>query len=277
MSYDPGYDPNYDPNGDPWGGFSGNTGGSGQSENDFINMLFGAGAGGAQMPGKTAAQRLAYLKSFESLLGVPMTALAGQAGQGSSVAPPPFVSQQRAIYGDNPMYKNVFDAIDNHVDPDTALKMAGVKPVADDPNSAVVRQAAVDYATEKVRYNQDLQKQQTATFTKPDGSKYKNAPLGGTDIFGTASEFDLMGAPTEQTLVDQYVKSLGTKRQTGTKTTMNVGPHGPAVGTPSKAQRSLATRVANHRITQAKGTQVRSDANANLMRRILAAKTLLGL
>lgn len=267
---------------DPYASYYGNTDASGQSEDELIAMLYGAGASGASSPGKTAANRLSYLKSFEGLIGVPMTALAGQAGVSQETLP--FMSQQRAIYGNNPMYAGIFDLIDQGADPDSALLSAGVKSAEDDPEGyGLVRQAAVDYATEKVRYNQETQKN-GASYSMADGSKYKNAPLGGADIYGTASEYDLLGAPTEDQLVQQYVASKAKKSPSAGRS-YSVSPGVSAVHPedaglvewkPSRMDQFGAQRAAKDRVTKAKGTQVRSDANTNLMRRIIAAKTLLG-
>lgn len=269
---------------DPWQGYDGNTEGSGQSEDDFINMLYNAGASGGQMPGKTAAARLSYLKSVEGLLGVPLTALAGQAGV-SQETPLPFQSQQRAIYGYNPMYNDIFDAIDNNADPDSALLTAQVKSEADDPTGyANAYRAAVDYATEKVKYNQSIQQSQ-GSYTAPDGSKYKNAPLGGTDIYGMADEYDLMGAPDEAAMIDLYAKSKGKQIGGYTKNLSanrgyDVAPgvtavHGDYNGK-DRVAKGVLDPVARDRLNIAKRTQVRSDANLNTMNRIMAMKALLG-
>lgn len=173
-----------------------------------------------QVPGKTPGNQQTYLKNKFDLMGFNPISLAGNQQQGME-RQEAFTEQlnpEREIYGGSPLYASIFQAIDGGADPITATKAAidqlG-KYTDTEQRMAAEAQAlgiAQNYAmnnieAENARMQFDTDNYNAATsFTKADGSKYKNAPLGGVDITGTASEFDLLGRPDQTTLVNDYVQ-----------------------------------------------------------------------
>lgn len=267
-----------------------------------------------QLYGDDPAKRLNYYQDIMSTLGTDLIQTAG------TTAPPApqFVeptNQTGAIYGNDQFYASIFQAIEEGANPIAAAKQAreqlGWSGTDDEFNQQVVR-VATDYAGERVK-NQGARAQWEAEnadaiggYSMPDGSKYKQTPLGGNDVRATASEFDLLGAPDVDQLMAQYAQSKSPSVAPGKfqSATAGVGgdgfgwqvapPQGPGPAS-ARAQVSVqpnankptqlaggdffANKVArdsiNKRVDTAKNTQVRSDANRNLMRRITAMAGLL--
>lgn len=236
---------------DPYNDYQGDNGGLGQD--DFITQLIMAGLGGGQTPGNTSAQRLSYLKSFTDFLDVPVEAMFGQ-----NAPQEPFQSQTRAVWGGNNELNQVFNAIDQNADPASALLAVGLKPAtgygADNSAYDQAYKAAVDYANERAQYSQ-------AQTERKD--------------YGMQNEYDLMGRPGEETLIRQIAGARKLKQPKASQ--MGMGGADRLKDTGMDATQSFqARRAAKNRITQAKGTMVRGEDNQDLMRRILAIKTMLG-
>ena len=286
-----------------------------QDDDEILQMLMQYQ--GSTLPGNTAAQQMNYYQDLTSTLGFDPVQ---QAGLQEEQAPPeqpyvPPVSKQRIAYGSNPLYVELFDRIDSGQDPITAyneVEKSHAKDItwtdtlgADTSDAKNISTAAKDYAFERAsafQGEQDFQQKQLATqqkqsYTQPDGSKYKNTPLGGNDIYGTASEFDLLGQPDVDVLLKQFAtQNKGFAPQVQMQ---NAGPQkrypktGGGGGERSYEQPQLqvtnrsyvggtaqsdaaARQATKNRIKQSQATRVRSDANTNAMRRILALRTILG-
>lgn len=178
-----------------------NDGGFYPDEDSIINMFLRQN--GSQLPGEKPSQRLNFLQDMEQTLGLPMVQLLGMQPQGGE-APKPSLTRQ--MYGTNPLYAGVFDTIDQGADPISAIAsiQGQVDPLEwEDPVfREQITNIATDYAKEKATSVADQ-----ASYTRADGSKYKNTPVGGTDIYGMASEYDLLGMPDEDKLIAEFVKS----------------------------------------------------------------------
>lgn len=299
-----------------------------------------------QLFGNDPAKRLNYYQDLMSTLGTDLVQTAGVTNPAAEQYAEP-MNQTGSIYGSDPFYASIFQAIEEGKDPITAAKLArdqlGYKGTPEEFNQQVVS-VATQYAGERVQ-NQQARSQWEAEngggWSMPDGSKYKQTPLGGNDVRATASEYDLMGAPDPNELFDQYVKQMGTRPKltpealVGTMADVakgavksvrpwqsrgeavssaeppaapgrnlppgvvdytpdpGVAPSSPSGSSPTPSPRNqtrlAAPRLAggnfflekaakdsiNNRVEQSKNTQVRSDANRNLMRRITALAGLL--
>lgn len=211
---------------DEYGGDNG-----GVSQGDFIMDLLQSGITGGRTPGKTPANQLSYLKSFMDMLGVPIEAMYGANPRGNE-----FHSNQRDIFGT--LYGDVYNAIDGGADPVSALQTAGL----DATPEGEAYKSAVQYATDKAEY------------------KEKNVD------WGSKTEYEVMGQPTEKDLVNQIAMNRLKRNSWGI----------PIPSVMSGREKNAAVMAARKRITQAKGTQVRSDAQQNLIRNLLAYQTMLG-
>lgn len=316
---------------------------SGLSEEELIQLLSGlGGATGGGLPGKTPANRLNYYQDLISTLGFDPVQQAGLGPDAGAPVQPdyqPSVNKQRYIYESDPLYKQIFDLVDKGASPTSAVSAAGIK---DATQAKTAEKIATDYAASvvdelnaKQKYDQGVTKKAQA-YTAPDGSKYKNAPLGGNDIYGTASEYDLLGQPGIQDLLATIGAQRGTaftnagpqhrtadatyttpgspessgrpvlfdSINNGQPNTTNAmwrpdskaavpgtsksgnGPErswdAPALQDPKSfiggntVTDAAYRNAAAGRIDKSQKTQVRSDANTNAMRRILALRTILG-
>ena len=298
-------------------------------DDDLMNMFLQYGLQGEtnSMPGDTMQQKLNYYQDIVSTLGVDPIQQAGlgQEAQPQWVEP---TSKARQVYGSNEAYSNMFDLIDQGYDPDTALSMTSeaakagqfesVKNWDDSPESLTkLSDRANQYAFEKAGADQDRQMfeaKNAPSYTQADGSKYKNAPLGGNDIYATASEYDLLGAPDVDSVLSQYAKERGSadfygKSQPNKPVPVSKGdgrgataPKGagdwgytdPVANKSSDSKRKAiaapkqklvsgdkitdnnARLQVQKRIDATKGNQVRSDANKNAMMRLMAFRTMIG-
>lgn len=283
-----------------------------------------------QLFGNDPAKRLNYYQDLMSTLGTDLVQTAGVSNPAAEQYQAP-MNQTGAIYGSDQLYASIFQAIENDVDPISAAKAAKdqglFKGTQEDFNAQVVS-IATQYAAERVKNQQDQMSWEAKNgggWSMPDGSKYKQTPLGGNDVRATASEFDLLGAPDSQALFDQYASarmakpkmiagagvsaSAGPAASNGFGWTAGASPKADAfnqavagvpaefwdgaapkasgskiqprnVGAPALAggdffANKTAKDSINARVNQSKNTQVRSDANRNLMRRITALAGLL--
>lgn len=273
-----------------------------------------------QLFGSDPAKRLNYYQDLMSTLGTDLVQTAGVTNPAAEQYAEP-MNQTGAIYGSDPFYASIFQAIEDGADPISAAKAArdqvGFKGTPEEFNQQVVS-VATQYAGERVQ-NQQARAQWEAEngggWSMPDGSKYKQTPLGGNDVRATASEYDLLGAPDAESLFNQYASARMAKPKMtpGAGISASAGPaasggFGWTAGTAAPAPRTdadkknpaatmpniqprnvgapalaggdyFANKVAkdsiNKRVEQSKNTQVRSDANRNLMRRITALAGLL--
>ena len=269
----------YDPY-DPYAGYVGDTEGSGQSEDDFIRMLIESGGLGTQMPGKTPTNRLSYFNSFANATGLPLAQLAGISGETPEQAQP-FSSDVAAVWGSNPQYAKMFEDVDAGADPISAAKSAGFAP--EDIQNAV--DVATKYKTDQVQYNRNTDSNM-ASYSRRDGSKYKNTPLGGSDVFGFANEYDLLGRPSEDDLVKNYANwRVNNGMAPSHKGGVDIAPGVEKVGDRtyhsdpsglSDTQRFQMERQLKHRLDQARNTNVRSDAGMNAAKRIMFLRAMTG-
>jgi len=174
-------------------------------EGDLINMYAGMNPA---LFGSDPAKRLNYYQDLMSSLGFDLIQTAGTSAQPETFTPA--INQTGAMYASNPFYASIFQAIEDGADPITAATSArdqlGFNGTDDDFNNQVVT-IATNYAADKAK-NMQAEAEFNATngggWTMPDGSKYKQTPLGGNDIRATANEYDLLGAPNVDELVNAY-------------------------------------------------------------------------
>lgn len=270
----------------------------------------------AGLPGDSVSKRMSMLKSIMSTTGIPIVQLLGldPATMGGQEQQDPLpVNQTGAMYGSNPMYASAFAAIDEGKDPESVYQtlVSKAQDYGFDPNDPTatdrIFSTVLNYAKDKVGVQEAAAKQSAgsgSTFTLPSGKKIH----GGPDIMGFQSEFDLLGQPQVADLMSQYAASMRPKNMKHTvsrKGGVDVAPgfeqvgstvFGPngfkqkvgssqegydlaqnsAVAGLSKNQRFQAERVFNKRINSSKQNMVRSDANANAMRAVLALRNLVG-
>lgn len=280
-------------------------------EGDLINMYAGMNPA---LFGSDPAKRLNYYQDLMSSLGFDLIQTAGTSAQPETFTPA--INQTGAMYASNPFYASIFQAIEDGADPITAATSArdqlGFNGTDDEFNNQVVT-IATNYAADKAK-NMQAEAEFNATngggWTMPDGSKYKQTPLGGNDIRATANEYDLLGAPSVGGLVNAYAAAENkradvkdaTKRGWGVSQAAglnrdgvgwNLNPSaggiadrvvaqanapaprsGGVAGGDFFANRTIQDSI-RKRLAEAANTQVRSDANVNAMRRITALAGLL--
>ena len=188
-------------------------------EGEMLRQYAMLASNGFALPGNTPQQRLNYLQDLEQSLGFSPIQLAGVTNPAVQVPQweePLNITGQ--MYGADPVYGSIFRAIDeDQASPiaaaKAAMKQAGIDPQLDKDTYNQAISVATDYAREKFenqqkRANWERENAgQFATYTAPDGSRYKNSPMGGNDIYGTASEYELLGAPNVDELMKQYAQS----------------------------------------------------------------------
>jgi len=286
---------------------------------DLLMQLAQAGMGGDNWqylgmddssPYGKVRNRAALLKDIEGLTGVPFTQLSGV---GPDPAETPAPSRVAAMYGTNPNLSKAFEAIDSGTDPltiraayETSIKDGKApkegEPGYVDPESFT--KIVSDYATEKFDAAQTASKTDES-FTLADGSKAKNIPLGGRDVYGRAAEYDLWGAPTAdemRQIVEQQrndllrpgaQRVLAGQRSAGPATANSLVNSRRNRSNPTSAQGAMGSwdsmpenqrqyynktrdRAIGQKITEAQGNMVRSDANNAAMQRLMALRTMLG-
>lgn len=188
-----------------------------QTDSDLIAMYAGMDPA---LFGSDPAKRLNYYQDLMSSLGFDIAQLSGVTNPDpvqQTYTPP--INQTGAMYASNPFYASIFQAIEDGADPITAATSArdqlGFNGTDDEFNNQVVT-IATNYAADKAK-NMQAEAEFNATngggWTMPDGSKYKQSPLGGNDINATASEYDLLGAPSVDDLLAQYGTRFAAPKQ----------------------------------------------------------------
>ncbi len=217
------------------------------SDEDMLALYSGIQG---QLPGGKPKDRLSFLSSMSNMLGFNPVALAGVENPDPKAADP-FVDPGNVTsetYAGNPLYDTIFQMIDQGADPVTAVKKAkdsgqfGSIWTAEDEKQNL--QIAVDYKKEEVGRTQAQQawdtktSAKTAAYTAPDGSKYKQSPMGGNDINGFASEYDLLGAPSEQDLISEYAASVKPKAASASETARMIREQSGRSAQPQMGQRA---------------------------------------
>jgi hypothetical protein len=220
---DPYMDPNYDPYQD-------------MTDGDMLAMYAQMNP---QLFGKDPAKRLNYMQDLFQTLGTDLVQTAGVTNPANEV--PQYLepmNQTGSIYGSDPLYASVFQAIEDGADPISAAKAAkdaGLFTGTPEEFNTQVVSVATQYAGEKVK-NQQARLQWEADnaeaiggWTMPDGSKTKGTPLGGNDVRATASEYDLAGYNADD-LFKQYQERMGVTNaplntfNPGSNVSLTVGP-----------------------------------------------------
>lgn len=216
-------DYSYDPSTDPYG----------LSDAELMDYILNSSANGG-VYGKDPSARLTTLSKMQGLLNGPLltSMFPSETIMDPTTVPEPTLAPnlQRQVYGNNPLFKSLFDTMDSGADPLSAIsaieqavkegKFEGVTPDVLERQKEQILKVATDYGMESYKnlntYNEDVLKAQTNA-TNPDdqyymsnGTKYKGSNLGrGT--MGMANEFDLLGAPSteeaKRQLMDQYAAS----------------------------------------------------------------------
>lgn len=165
--------------------------------------------------GDNPAKRLNYgqdLLSSLKAMGVDLTTLfaPGAASEVPQYVEP--MNQTGAIYGSDPTFASVFQAIEEGADPISAAKAArdqGVfKGTTEDFTMLV--DTATKYAGERIQNEQariQWEAENGGGWTLPDGTRAKTNPMGGNSANATASEYDLLGAPDTEALFNQYASA----------------------------------------------------------------------
>lgn len=283
-------------------------------EDDLIAMYAGMNP---QLYGENPAKRLNYYQDLAQTLGFDLVQLAGVDNPAQQV--PQWqepINQTAQMYGSDPFFASIFQAIENGADPISATRAArdqlGMpEGMTQDDFNQTILPIATQYAGERVKTQQarmDWERENAdkiGGWTAPDGSKYKQSPMGGNDIRATASEFDLIGAPSVEDLISQYAKdrnpanrirpgagvsasggdfqargagwSLPAQAAGATQPRSATKPKGNFSSNPlvEKYAMQEAKGDAQRYIDKTKNTRVRSDANINAMRRITALAGLL--
>ena len=180
-----------------------------------------------QLPGAKPKDRLSFLNSMSNMLGFNPVALAGVQNPEQDIPQWTETPNETGMtYGSNPLYASIFQAIDNGADPISAAKAAkdsgqfGTMTDADfNRNIEIATKYAGENAAQvsaKTKFEAE-NADKIGGYTAPDGSKYKQSPMGGNDINGWASEYDLLGTPSEQDLVAQYAQRDPKLRQASDK------------------------------------------------------------
>lgn len=255
--------------------------GYGYDDNSFLYDLYGSPQyqDGAGMPGNTFSKRAAALKSMISLSGLPLPQLL--AGGYQETQAPAVVNDTARLYGNNPMYKEAFAAIDQGADPQTVL--ANLVSSADqydfNPDDTKVTDRIYstleDYAKGQSAVSEAQAKADAGrSFTLSNGKKYKGDP----NVMGFASEYDLMGRPQTKDLLASYAATKAEKPNknavTGSGYSMANRPTPQGL---SDVQKFQFERAAGRRLDQSKTNMVRSDANASAMRNLMAIRAMLGM
>jgi hypothetical protein len=168
--------------------------------------------------GDNPAKRMNMLQDYFQTLGFNPVELAGTNPQ-AAPTPPTYQNSIGRIYGTDPVFGDIFNAIEGDVDPISAVKEAAKREgwTQDETNQNL--QIATQYASERIQNMDKMSEWERENagamggWTMPDGSKAKTAPLGGNDINATASEYELMGAPTEEELIRQYAGGRNPSRR----------------------------------------------------------------
>lgn len=254
------------------------------------------------LPGDSLSKRTKVLRDIMSMTGIPIVQLLG--GGGAETPQAPIVNQTAQMYGSNPMYAEAFAGIDAGKDPETIYQaiMNDASKWKIDPLDNEAKQRVFDTVSAYARDRLDAQTQAAEqgagkSFTLPNGKKY----YGNPDIMGFSTQFELAGKPTVEAMMREYASQRQAKNgaprkggvdlfpgveQAGGKVYQNGRGGGSAtmsqedlmarLGDANKSRNFQAERVFKKRIEDSKSAKVRSDANMNAMRAVLAWRSLVG-
>lgn len=268
------------------------------------------------MPGDTFSSRMANLKNIEYITGIPITQLMGGGSTGEAGEMPQMDTSYTAqVYGSNPMYADAFKAIDSGVDPQTVyqemLNKRKEYGIAFDDGSPEYQDWADrtygvlnDYAFENTKAKSEYEKAMSEyegnagnTFTI-GSKKYQGSP----DINGMASQAQLLGLGSEQDLIRSVADQRQQQRMAGAS---QADRQGYQTAQSLKGSKSMApltdlgvrrAQMAEKNIDgsfnpfqkyfdqkllapayqRAQNTMVRSDANSEAMRKIMALRAIMG-
>ncbi len=267
MSYDPYYDFEEDV----------------QPTDEWMYQLYGSpqfDSGVNPLPGKTLAQDRSYMNDLMKQTGLSIPMLAGTMNEGAG--DDGGVSALKQLYGSNPQYARIFEALESGNDPDTAVKGVidefGIDEF-DDTTIDRLYDVADKYGQGRMGSGADRSRQ----FTMANGKKFEGDP----DINGFATEHQLMGAPSDGKytgeLMKRYAQSQGRdlgrgKRGSALPTAWRKPTGRPnAAGGVSKEVQDAIAAVAKWRMQESRQTNVRSDANKDMMRNILTYRSVYGI
>lgn len=205
----------YDPQADPFG----------LSDAELMDYILNASGNGGVF-GKDPNARLTTLSKMQSLLNGPLltSMFPQETVSAETIAPQLAPNLQRQVYGNNPVFKALFDTMDSGADPLSAVsavgdavkagKFQGMDPSVWENQKEQVLKVAQDYGFESYK-NQNAYAEDMAAygasggvggkqFLMSDGTPYKGSNLGrGT--MGSANEFELLGAPSVQEAKSQLI------------------------------------------------------------------------
>jgi hypothetical protein len=242
--------------------------------NDWMQTILNSpqyNAGGTKS-GLTSQKALSALNALGDQLGIPIAALLGGT-VGQDVAVP---SQTGAVYGSNPVFKDMFAYMDAGDDPMVAFnkvkknqedskKYGDGVDFDDTDTSGKFLKIAEDYKFETVKNQADAKNTYTVA-----GKQYK----GSGDILAKKSQFELLGSPTEEQLIKSY---LQTKKRppVSAQDVFNRGFKNDATAGMRPEYLAALQRIAPQILGATKMNMIQSDAGQNLARQILGLKTVI--
>lgn len=207
----------YDPSTDPYA----------LSDAELMDYILSASANGGVF-GKDPSARLTTLSKMQSLLNGPLltSMFPQETVSAETLAPQLAPNLQRQVYGNNPVFKALFDTMDSGADPLSAVsavgeavqagKFEGMDPSVWEKQKEQILKVATDYGMDAYKnqnaYEQDVAKYQagggsggsSTKYVMSDGTPYKGSNLGrGT--MGMANEYELLGSPSVQEAKSQLI------------------------------------------------------------------------
>ena len=300
----------YDPNADPYS----------LDDAQLMEYILGSSANGG-VYGKDPSARLTTLSKMQSMLTGPLMESMFPSAT-TTAAPELAPNLQRQVYGNNPLFASLFDTMDSGADPLSAMsavsqavadgKFQGMTPQMWESQKEQIQKVAEDYGFESAKnmnaYNAASTGGPQDQFLQSDGTPYKGSKGLGRGTLGMASEFELMGAPSQDEakneLMNQYAAAnprtyktpeTGTTGRGGlagvTEYAVNRQKNAGVIGQLDAARTQVDSKkdaikkfgnnkvadfMVKERLDKAKGTQVRSEASKDLAYKILAMRALSG-
>lgn len=237
--------------------------------------------------GKTTSNKMANLAAIQKILGVDFLS----AQNPDTQMAPQWLDQPNSvgeIYRNDPIAAAVFAQIEAGGDPGSAvtvaLEDAGKRPETQDSITGKTYgeryiDLAQQYSVENVKRQQDR-----AQFDYKNQQEAANKPPSWADVHKTASQYDLMGAPSTANLFNEYAKSVrskesaakskssgGTGYAQGWKNQANIQAAMPSKLSPAETSNLsrrgtfLFKKSLDDRLNTAKQTLVRSPQNQAAM------------